>query len=454
MTHNLVVVDYETSLRSILSRLVKTISQHSDLLSGLTHSEADLLNLTGAQGAAILWGDRWTQVGQTPDIPDLSAIVEWLEASVKDELFSTDALAQVFSDAARYQQVASGLISLALSKINRSYILWFRPELAQMANWSSNADQPEGNQPEDAQPGEVDREKTGQLSACLAFAQQQEKMIDKSLPWKPCEIEAVRELRDAIVSIALRRVDELAQTNLELERSNQELDAFAYIASHDLKEPLRGIHNYSNFLLEDYSEVLDEEGVAKLETLVRLTQRMEDLIDSLLHFSRLGRVELDLKRINLNNLVKTVIEVLHLSRSGVSLRMPKPLPTIECDPVQVSEVFSNLISNAIKYNNAQEKWVEISWIDKFNSPFSSIDRRQEKAFKPVFYIRDNGIGIPEHHLETIFRIFKRLHSPKQYGGGTGVGLTIARKIVERHGGQIWAESEVGKGSTFYFTLQP
>ncbi|MEP0909566.1 ATP-binding protein [Leptolyngbya sp. GB1-A1] len=445
-------LEYKVKLRSTLARFVGQISQHSEWVSGLNYASADLLDLAGAQGAAILWDDRWMQIGQTPDIADLSALVKWLETQVEDNLFYTDALAQVYADAARYQQMASGLIGLAISKTNRNYILWFRPEVVQTVNWGGDPNK----------PVQVEQDGSVRLSPRRSFALWQETVRGKSLPWKPCEVEAVMELRSAIVGIVLRRVDELARINLELQRSNHELDAFAYIASHDLKEPLRGIHNYSNFLLEDYAKVLDEEGVAKLKTLVRLTQRMEDLIDTLLHFSRLGRVELELQKIDLNELVKAVIEVLRLSRSNVRIQIPKPLPTIECDPVQVSEVFSNLISNAIKYNDTLDKLVEIGWTDEItsscpamqsSSPFGGIGQgRSEKLSKLVFYVRDNGIGIPDHHRENIFRIFKRLHSPKKYGGGTGAGLTIARKIVERHGGQIWVESEVGKGSTFFFTL--
>ncbi len=479
-------LDAQIRLRSVLSRMVETIAQHRELVSGLTHSQADLLALTGAEGAAILWNNVWTQIGQTPEVADLERLVQWLESQIEDHLFYTDALAQVYPDAAAYSHCASGLLGLALGKLNRNYILWFRPEAMQTASW--------GGKPQ--KPVEVQPDGKTRLLPRKSFALWQETVRGKSLPWRRWEIESVMELRSAIVGIVLRRIDELAHMNRELERSNHELDAFAYIASHDLKEPLRGIHNYSNFLLEDYAAVLDEEGVAKLKTLVRLTHRMEDLIDSLLHFSRLGRTELGYQTIDLNELVKTVIDVLRLSRSEVRIEIPQSLPTIQCDPVQISEVFSNLISNAIKYNTTAEKFVEIGWLkgrvshahQNRNISVDTEENPSENALRsnlqsnlrsnlrssdsdsyepleeelpeplfneaqPIFYVRDNGIGIPAHHWENIFRIFKRLHSPQQYGGGTGAGLTIAKKIVERHGGRIWVESEMGQGSTFYFTLQ-
>jgi signal transduction histidine kinase len=256
-----------------------------------------------------------------------------------------------------------------------------------------------------------------------------------------------------------RRNEELQRLNAELERSNIELDSFAYIASHDLKEPLRGIHNYSHFLLEDYADQLDDEGASKLHTLIRLTQRMETLIDSLLYYSRVGRAELAVRDINLDEVLNQTLELLapRVHELGVEVRRPCVLPTVRADHARVGEVFSNLIANALKYNDKAERWVEIGWQecgvrraeDGITEALVSALPTPHSSF---FYVRDNGLGIaPEHH-ENVFRIFKRLHGRDEYGGGVGAGLTIVRKIIERHGGRIWLESEPGTGTTFYFTL--
>jgi light-regulated signal transduction histidine kinase (bacteriophytochrome) len=298
-------------------------------------------------------------------------------------------------------------------------------------NWGGNPNK----------PVEVAIDGSLRMSPRKSFDLWQETVQGCALPWKPCEVAAVAELRSLIVGIVLRQAEELASMNFELQRSNEELDSFAYIASHDLKEPLRGIHNYANFLMEDYAEVLNEDGVAKLQTLVRLTQRMEDLINSLLHFSRLGRAELMRQTVNLNELVQQAIATLTIARpqTDVEFRLPQTLPSVECDRAQVNELFTNLISNGIKYNNKVQKWVEIGYVD-------------QHLAAPIFYVRDNGIGIRQEHLDKIFQIFRRLHGRDEFGGGTGAGLTIARKIVERHGGRIWVESTPSQGSTFYFTL--
>ena len=270
----------------------------------------------------------------------------------------------------------------------------------------------------------------------------------------------------------------IVRLNAELERSNIELDSFACVASHDLKEPLRGIHRYSNFLMEDYADKLDEAGVEKLQTLVKLAQRMETLVDSLLHFSRVGRADLAMCEVDLDEVLGKTLEMIapRLEESGAEIRRPQRLPIVRADQARVGEIFHNLIVNAVKYNDKPLKWVEIGWeeggtgrvgdgatgrqgeevteIETNLSPSSSVAPSPTRpvAPSPVFYVRDNGIGIPESHYETIFGIFRRLHERNEFGGGVGAGLTIVKKIVERHNGRIWVESRLGAGTTVYFTL--
>jgi PAS domain S-box-containing protein len=244
----------------------------------------------------------------------------------------------------------------------------------------------------------------------------------------------------------------LLEWTTALEHSNKELDDFAYIASHDLKEPLRGIYNYSTILLEDYGDALQEGGRTKCETLIRLSQRMENLINSLFNFSRAGRTELAIGSTHLQPIIEEILDSLAigLEERGISVKIAKSLPTIECDRVRVREIFLNLITNAMKYSDKEEKWVEIGWIEPEEDGQKG-GQIPERC--PVFYVRDNGIGIREKHIKNIFRIFKRLHGRDKFGGGTGMGLTITKKLIERHGGELWVESMFGEGSTFYFTLQ-
>jgi signal transduction histidine kinase len=251
--------------------------------------------------------------------------------------------------------------------------------------------------------------------------------------------------------IGILRIGRLAEKEIvyigELERSNQELDDFAYIASHDLKEPLRGLFNHATFLLEDYKDKIDQDGVRRLTRLGQLCQRMERLINDLMYFSRLGRADLAVQKTDPNAAIIEIQQMMEtvLRERHARIIVPRVLPHIVCDRARVTEAFRNLISNAVKYNDKAERLVEIGFLE-------SVDT-EDGPQRNVFYVKDNGIGIdPEFHKE-IFRIFKRLQNASDgQDTGTGVGLTFVKKIVERHGGRIWLESESGKGTVFYFNL--
>ncbi|AFY31077.1 ATP-binding protein [Calothrix sp. PCC 7507] len=466
--------DYEVKLKSLQSEFLQSISQADNFIDALIKPEIRLLDLVSASGAAVCLDDEITLVGTTPDIEAVQRLIAWADTQVSDNLFSTDSLPKLYPEAEIFKDVASGLLLLQISQVRRYYILWFRPEVIQTVNWA-------GNPHESIKVAE-----DGSVTLCprTSFAQWQETVQLTSLPWRLCELDSALALRNAIAGIVLKSADELAQINLELERSNQELAAFAYAASHDLKEPLRGIYNFSTVLLEDYAHVLDDEGIECLQTVLSLSQRMETLINAVLRLSQLGQGEFRFQATNLNELVDEVIDMFRASRQNlqINIRIPRPLPTVQCNPVLINEVFSNLLSNAFKYNDQAQPDIEIGYLNLVDfETWSSagilpattireqdapttlenygsqnrcgLDTSSSPPTPPIFYVRDNGIGIQEHHLETIFRLFKRLHSQEKYGGGTGAGLAIAKKIVELHNGRIWVESTVGLGSIFYFTLE-
>jgi len=240
---------------------------------------------------------------------------------------------------------------------------------------------------------------------------------------------------------------QLQGSNRELARSNQELDDFAYIASHDLKEPLRGLFNHAAFLLEDYKDRLDNDGVGRLNRLAQLCQRMEHLINDLLYFSRLGRSNLAVQEIDPAVVVLEITQMMEafIKENNAHIIIPHPMPHVICDRPRITEVFRNLITNAIKYNDKPEKIVEVGFLESIETSGGTQHN--------VFYVKDNGIGIDAEFHEEIFRIFRKLHIQEgEEESGTGVGLTFVKKIIERHNGHIWLASEEGKGSTFYFTL--
>jgi light-regulated signal transduction histidine kinase (bacteriophytochrome) len=424
-------LDYKINLKKILSEVTFSLSSSDDLFNVLVNLQDKLLELVNGTGVAIYLEDQLQCIGETPNEDEIKKLIDWTKAKIDNNIYHTNCLPEVYPAAVKFKDRGSGLLVLEITKAKPNYILWFRPEVIQTVNWAGN--------PNKTKQVEADGSLT--LFPRKSFDQWTETVQLKSLAWQSYEIENAQELKGAIIGIVLRRVSELSEVNLELTRSNSELDSFAYIASHDLKEPLRGIHNYSTFLIEDYADILDDAGREKLETLVRLTQRMEDLINTLLHFSRLGRQELRHRPINLNILVENVTKIIRMGQVNelIEINIPQPLPVVDGDRVLLEEVFTNLISNGLKYNENSPKVIEIGCVETKINPCT-------------LYIRDNGIGIREKHLDNVFKIFKRLHSRNSYGGGTGAGLTIVKKIIERHNGKIWIESIYGQGSTFYFTL--
>lgn len=239
----------------------------------------------------------------------------------------------------------------------------------------------------------------------------------------------------------LERTQLLESTNQDLQRSNKDLDDFAYIASHDLREPLRGIQNLILFLKEDYGAQLSPEVNERLHKISAVADHLDHLVETLLFYSRVGRTEMAMAMVDLDQVVDGALRSLAgcLSTERLEIRRPARLPLSYCDGARIGEVFQNLLSNALKYNDKPYKWIEIGAF--------------EKAGETVFYVADNGIGIQEKNYERVFHIFRRLHSQEKFGGGTGAGMTICQKIVERHGGRMWIESTLGRGSRFCFTLK-
>ncbi len=245
---------------------------------------------------------------------------------------------------------------------------------------------------------------------------------------------------------ALRaKAEEVAQANAHLRRVNQELEDFTHVVSHDLKEPLRTLEAFSNFLAADYGSVLGGEGNEYISHLIQASRRLGTLIDDLLALSRSGRVIHAPRPFSWDEAVQTVLADLHdlISRQQAVVRVEGPLPPVAGDPERVIQLLSNLVSNGLKYNKSPRPEVVLGARGTPASP--------EMENFVTFFVRDNGVGIDPLYHEQVFRMFRRLHRRDEVEG-TGAGLAICKRIVEAHGGRIWVESEAGQGATFYFTL--
>jgi PAS domain S-box-containing protein len=261
---------------------------------------------------------------------------------------------------------------------------------------------------------------------------------------------------------ALRtKAEELQKANTQLRRINRELDDFTYVVSHDLKEPLRTLQAFSNFLAQDYGDKLGTEGQDYISHLIQASRRLGSLIDDLLNLSKAGRITHAPRPFELADVVQTVCSDLAdlIQRKGAVVRVEGLLPTVAGDPQRITQLLTNLVGNGLKYNKNPHPQVVIGTNDEIAVPCSEPDIRLDELppagpREPQFvtlYVRDNGIGIDPKYHQRIFRIFCRLHAREEYEG-TGAGLAICKKILEAHGGRIWLDSQLGQGATFYFTL--
>ncbi|MBW4646868.1 MAG: GAF domain-containing protein [Goleter apudmare HA4340-LM2] len=418
---------YRISLSHIQSTLIDFMSQEENFVDGLVKNQPNLLDLTSAQGAAVCFGEQCTVIGETPKEEDLLYLLQWLTNNVKEEVFYTDSLPSIYPDAERFKNVASGLLAIPISKHN--YVLWFRPEVIQTVNWGGNPNR----------AFEVSQS-DGNVRLCprKSFELWKETVRLTSLPWQYVEINAALELRKAIINIVLRQAEELAQLAQDLERSNAELKKFAYVASHDLQEPLNQVANYVQLLEMRYEEKLDADAKEFINFAVEGVSLMQTLIDDVLAYSKVDMQAIAFQLTGVETALNRALSNLRgrIAESG-ALITHDTLPTVMADGTQLMQLFQNLIANAIKFRSDKPLKIHVG-----------AERLEDEW---LFSVRDNGIGLDPRFSDRIFVIFQRLHTRDEYPG-TGMGLAICKKIIECHRGRIWVESQLGEGAAFYFTI--
>ncbi|MFD8671530.1 ATP-binding protein [Streptomyces seoulensis] len=411
----------------------------ADVDGSLLRHQAELRRLVDADGVLLARGGRASGAGLTVG-PELAAALGGYAARLRSgEVWATDRLGELLAedgvDVPLTADGPAGVLMLPLGP-DGDYLAWLRAERPLPRAWAADPARPVLVGPR----GE-------RLTPRGSGAVLRSTMRGRSLPWSTHDEAAALEMGRLFTRLVLRHADELAALNDELRMTNLDLDSFAHAAAHDLKEPLRGIANAVTFTLEDAADGLDATSVRRLETMRRLAGRMDDLLNSLLHYARMGRAGLRRTDMSLDEILDRALEVAgpRLAEEGVTVLRPEPLPRVSADPDRVYEVLLNLLVNAAKYAaDRPDRAVEITMEDAVapgtDSPV------------PAVVVRDNGIGIAAELHEEVFDLFRRLHAPQEHGGGTGVGLAVVKRIVERHEGRLWLRSAPGKGAAFYFTL--
>ena len=431
-------------VRAIESALMQQTTSGLDYREALLRESNALLRLLGASGFALVHGTSATTLGETPSDDELRGLVERL-GHLDGEVFATDHLARHYPEADEWD-MAAGLLAVPLGGAPRSVMLWFRPAIARTTTWGGN--------PSKSVQSEQGQER---LSPRLSFAAWTEQVDGHSRQWSPDEISAANGLRDVIVDIILRRSLELERLNSQLLRTNEELEAFAYVASHDLNEPLRQIETFSSLLERMFKREIPSRDAALgsavsadhwFEGLQKSSRRLRMLIRDLSDYSRLARHAKPLTPTDLNRVLQHVTEDLASAIAGAGATIEAgTLPVAVCDEVQMLQVFQNILANAIKYRAPDRPCVV-----RIASRISDAPIRLLPGL-PVLELEfsDNGIGFDQQYAERIFEPFHRLHGVDKYEG-SGIGLAICRKIIERHGGTIAGAGRPGDGATFTTTL--
>jgi light-regulated signal transduction histidine kinase (bacteriophytochrome) len=422
--------EYEWRIRhrALQGRLLASMATAGDFTAALRDHAELLLNLVNAEGAAVIHEDKVTLLGRAPDEAQVRALVGRLDGSAEQEVFHTDELVRLMPEARAFRDRAAGVLAIAISKLHSSWVLWFRPEVVQTLRWGGDPRKPAEPSPE-----------TGRIHPRRSFALWKQQVELKSAPWQSMEIEAATQFRSDIVGIVLRRAEELADLSAELERSNKELEAFSYSVSHDLRAPFRHILGYAELLRQTQAAAADEEARRYIDTIIESAHYAGTLVDNLLSFSQMGRSRLNYVDVDMAALAREVQRAVAGEAAGRDIRwLIGALAPARGDLMMLRLVWRNLLDNAVKYTRTR--------------PQATIEIGGHAAeSEAVYFVRDNGVGFDMSYVDKLFGVFQRLHRIEEFEG-TGIGLANVRRIVARHGGRTWAQGEVGKGATFYFSL--
>jgi chemotaxis family two-component system sensor kinase Cph1 len=413
--------------KSNVGQLAKYLQSTGNIDDALTHEDVNLLDVVNASGAVLVYEKKIIKLGVTPDDRQLTDIISWAKANVKEPVYYTNNLSAVYPEASEYRHFVSGMLLSVLSVELGEYVIWFKAEQIQTIKWAGNPDK----------PVEMDANGLMNISPRHSFEAWLQTVSGTSEDWSAEEIRSVVRLKEEITYAINQKAGAIRQLNEKLRMAYEELDTFSYTISHDLKNPIASIKAYAKLLERDPS--INEKAQKMLDRIADRADKMNLMINEVLEYTRIGRSEIGYRNVNAGLLIHDIIKDLELVYDIQNLKITiGNTPDLQGDPMMILQVFSNLIGNAVKYSQSS------------NPAEVHIEGRVSET-DVCYTIKDNGIGIAVKDLPKIFDLFSRMDNVKKIEG-TGVGLAIVKRIVEKHKGRIWAESDMGKGSTFFVSF--
>ncbi|WP_312794408.1 ATP-binding protein [Tianweitania sp.] len=412
--------------KQIETELIAYVSRAASFQQGLVERPRQWLGITNAQGASVITEDMVLATGSVPPSTAMRELATWLHGLKLDGPYSTDNLAAVWSGGSAISDVASGLLAVPISSLHPSFIMWFRPEVVRTVNW--------GGDPKKPSVSEVDM----RIHPRKSFETWKENVRDHSAQWTTAEVQSAAEFRNAVVNFVLKRAEERAELTEELQRSNKELESFSYSISHDLRAPFRHILGYAQLLDEEETEL---KSISRhyLTGISNAALSAGQLVDDLLRFSQLGRASLNMSSIDMQKVAGEVRRSFDnmTEERRIEWRIGT-LPDGYGDAALVRQAIYNLADNAVKYTRDRDPAI------------IEIEGHEERD-TTVYTVRDNGVGFDMAYGGKLFQVFQRLHHIEDFEG-TGIGLALTKRIIDRHGGSIRAEGKLNEGASFSFTL--
>ncbi|MGQ7856224.1 ATP-binding protein [Pedobacter sp. WC2501] len=419
------IIEQFKSTANILS---EHLTRDKYLIEAITTHKRTILDATKASGVAVIFENELKTIGNVPLEEDIRELAEWLKTTNDESIYYTHRLSEIYSPAKKYKSIASGILSCLINKELGEMIIWFKREMITDVNWAGNPDK------------SVVESENGlmSLSPRKSFEIWSEVVNNTSEKWMAEEVASVLRIREIIIADINKKANEIRSLNEKLQAAYEELDTFSYTISHDLRTPLTSIKTYTELMLKNKS--IDEGGKKMLSRILVGADKMNLLIKEILNLARVGRSEIHFETVNMESLLKDIkTEVWSAYKADHSVLILGQLPNIKGDKTMITQVFTNLIGNAVKYSAMVEQpQIEVSaYVD---------------GGEIIYSVKDNGIGIDNRYYDRVFELFKRMDNVKEIEG-SGVGLAIVKRVVEKHHGRVWFESKLNVGSTFFVAFK-